>query len=40
MSGGNTFISGDGEVFFEDTFGAGNSWTVGGDNFFSRLTLN
>ena len=33
VSGGFSFIAEDGEVFFEDDFGSGNSWSVGGDNF-------
>jgi hypothetical protein len=37
VSGGNTFISADGEIFYEDTFDS-RSWSVGGDNFDSSLS--
>lgn len=38
ISGGYSYISADGEVFYEDDFGSHNSWSVGGDNLDSSVT--
>lgn len=38
LSGGFTYISADGEVFYEQDFGSRNSWSVGGDNLDSSVT--
>ena len=38
VSGGYRSISADGEVFFQDSFGSPNSWSVGLDNFDSPIS--
>jgi hypothetical protein len=38
VSGGYTSVSGDGEVFAQDSFGSPNSWSAALDNFYSLVS--